>query len=275
MAISIKLFQSVQKSFNEAGFIAPESNRDRCTLSRKNQLHLCSLGLLLVSTSTFFLFEANSVYELGASYTGTNVANIILLFLIVFLYKMRSVLELIDRYELFVQKSKIWNNQQKKPTNANILKTRLFIFNETGLEYKPEVSATYIELSETIETISSILNFLITKFVYVPLLLLSLGNYYFSVQGDASFYLPFPVLYVFWVVFWFQRFTCGWCKFLPILLTFQGYHLIGRRHSDIWWHGLLRRQPLIRQCSIWIWWYPFWSDRAISSSAPWRILPMI
>lgn len=146
------------------------------------------------------------------------------------------------------------------------------------MEYKLEATATYIELSATIENISNFCSFVITKFLWVgvmvPLLLLSIVNYYVY-DGDESFYLPFPVLYVFRLVFLHFKMDFG-CYvshsvnviFQQFSSTFQGCPLIGSRHLDICWLGLLKQRPLVRHCFIWIWLYPFWLDHVISSSAP-------
>lgn len=66
MAVQIKFFLKVRKLFEAAGY----SSQNGFAFNRKNLFHLTSLGLLSISTFTFLLFQANSVYEYGASYTG-------------------------------------------------------------------------------------------------------------------------------------------------------------------------------------------------------------
>lgn len=107
MVDSIKLFHSVQKCFKLAGFIPQESNPcGYCTFNWRNLFHLFSLGLMLLTASTFFFFKARTVYEYGASYTGSNIIVATLLYYIVFMFKTKNILLLIERYERFIEKSK-------------------------------------------------------------------------------------------------------------------------------------------------------------------------
>lgn len=110
MVVPIKLFQWMQNCLNSAGFIARDANQHGyCTFNQKNLFHLFSLGLMLLSASTFFFVKANTVYEYGASYTGSNIGVIVLLYYSVFMCKTKDVLLLIGRYERFIEKrEKIW-----------------------------------------------------------------------------------------------------------------------------------------------------------------------
>lgn len=109
--VPIKLFQLMQKFFEAAGFIVP-SNQNGCTFNRKNLFHLISLGLMLISALTFFFFGANTFYEYGLSYTGSNVTAIIMLYLIVLMNNIKNIDCLIDEYGKFIQKSKCFDEEK-------------------------------------------------------------------------------------------------------------------------------------------------------------------
>lgn len=116
MAVPIKLFLKVRNFFEAAGFAVPSSkaHQNGCAFNRKNLFLLFSLGLMLISASTFFFFKANSAYEYGASYSGCNIATAQLLYFIAFMCKTKNILQLIDQYEKFFQKSK---NREGTTTN--------------------------------------------------------------------------------------------------------------------------------------------------------------
>lgn len=63
----------------------------------------------------------------------------------------------------------------------------------------------YTEMSLTIEKIARFCDFIIQKFLFIgmllPIFLLSMANYFIYNQGAESFHLPFPVMYVFEIIF--------------------------------------------------------------------------
>lgn len=120
MAVNrIKLFRLFRKSFKATGFQTHQLNR-KYKFNTNNWLHFLSLTIMFLSTSSFFLFRATTVYEYGASFPPTNVMLLSLLYFTVFFCHTDSIVQLIERYENFIENSKekyALNKFEKKITN--------------------------------------------------------------------------------------------------------------------------------------------------------------
>lgn len=105
MVGEIKLFRYVQKFYRMTG-IYPSKSCHHHSLSVKNTFSLISLIAFFLSTFGYFLFKANTVNEYGMCFYASFSMLEILLYFIVNLLKIQKILNLIERCEDFIAKSK-------------------------------------------------------------------------------------------------------------------------------------------------------------------------
>lgn len=101
----VKLFNTYQKFYETLGFDIFESCCTKCLISAKSVFHLIASMQLFISTTAFFLFEAQTADEHGISFyisitilvTTVNISTVA--------WKMDEILMLIRNYEEFIDKS--------------------------------------------------------------------------------------------------------------------------------------------------------------------------
>ena len=103
----------------------------------------------------------------------------------------------------------------------------------------PIAKAKYSEMSAKIERISQFYYFFLVKFsipcTLFPSLVITIINYYVYDLGDEAFFLPSPIVYVFWINWLFKKkFPVKFCWFYP-----AECHSIGKHRLDISLHCYL------------------------------------
>lgn len=107
---SIKLFQFIQKYFRAIGVRGTETNQiNRSFFNLKNLIFISSAAPMLISTSTFLLYEAETTYDFGLStyylicliFTG--------IYYIIYIWQIGNIFKFIENCETFVGQSKLNN----------------------------------------------------------------------------------------------------------------------------------------------------------------------
>lgn len=103
---TLKLFQAVQKYFEAMGFYAPSQPNQICPINRTNGFYIVAQVGMLISVSGFLIFKAKSAFEsFNSIYVILTVLNMTIQFTVI-LHKMRSILNLIEEYQEFIEKRK-------------------------------------------------------------------------------------------------------------------------------------------------------------------------
>lgn len=125
-----------------------------------------------------------------------------------------------------------------------------------GLEHSPVSSEIYTELNEQIEFVSKILPYLVKSVVAALALfplILTIVNYFVYDLGEDSYYLPCPIMYVYYQInireelSFIQTQMFFFCSFSSTFeSSIQGCHLSGKHRTDtqsLYSHYV---QPLMR-----------------------------
>lgn len=108
MANTLKLFQLTQIYYKTLG-ICPTKPNQKYAFNVTSFFILLIMLVDFVSTATFFFFKAETTQEYSDSfYISSSVFNFTVCF-VINVWKMSNILELIGKYEEFVQKSKLLN----------------------------------------------------------------------------------------------------------------------------------------------------------------------
>lgn len=103
MAGSIQLFQSIQKFYRTLGIYPdPQSN----LFNYRNLFAIFCYLLNGISALAYFLLEANTISEYGATFFTFISEVYILYFLFVQMWQMPNILKLIASFEKFIEESK-------------------------------------------------------------------------------------------------------------------------------------------------------------------------
>lgn len=103
MSSSVKLFQFLQGSYRRIGFHPSKS--DRIPFNWKNVFIFLPILQLFISTSAFFLFKADSVFEFGTGFYAAITSLFTLIVFLIELWKIPDILKLIGNLENFIEKS--------------------------------------------------------------------------------------------------------------------------------------------------------------------------
>lgn len=190
---TIKLFQSIQKFYHTIGF--KHSSKSHSSCNCRNLFALFAITQLFITSTAFFLLEANSLQEYSTSFYGSITELDCLVYFATNFFKLRNILKLIENYDKFIEKSK---KKQKKASSKNSNFTSLqFAF--VGW-HNLESRRMYIELNDKIERIFKLLHFLFVEMsiigVVLPAAVITIINFYVYNLGDESFFLPCPAMYV-------------------------------------------------------------------------------
>lgn len=106
MANTLKLFQLAQVYYKTLG-IYPTKPNQKYSFSATSFSILLIMAVDFISTATFFFLKAETTQEYSDSfYVSSSTFNFIICFAIN-VWKMSNILQLIGKYEEFVQKSKL------------------------------------------------------------------------------------------------------------------------------------------------------------------------
>ena len=104
MAHTVKLFRLTQSYFQTLG-ICPKKPNQKYSFNLTTCFILLSMIVIALSTSAFFLLEAETVED----YVHTSYISLtefgLLIFIIINIWKMRKTLQLITDYEKFIRRS--------------------------------------------------------------------------------------------------------------------------------------------------------------------------
>lgn len=104
-----KIFRAVQKYFKALGFYPPPQPNQTCEFNRKNVFYIFAVAGMLIPLMGFFLFKATSAYEYSVSFYMSIVMITMTTYCSVLIYKMGSIVKLIEKYEEFIKKRKPLN----------------------------------------------------------------------------------------------------------------------------------------------------------------------
>lgn len=101
----IELFKFIRKTYQDIGFLSPQSNRNGSFFNTKNWLHLFCVTISFLSTTAYLLFEAAAMTEYGvAFFVATSILLAIIKYSII-CWQMENVLSYIENCERFIEKS--------------------------------------------------------------------------------------------------------------------------------------------------------------------------
>lgn len=109
MAVEIKLFQFVRKSYEAIGLDLVQSNPTATAKNRNQRIFIvCSILQTFISSTAFLVFKAETVQEYAASF-HVSLSGLFLLIIFFSLgTKMSDISKQYEMYEEFIAKSE-WN----------------------------------------------------------------------------------------------------------------------------------------------------------------------
>lgn len=114
---TMKLFQKLLKFYQMMGIFPPHSFKNY-KQNLKTCLFVLSFMHFFTSSSTFFLFHANSIRERIESFIETITILVCVIFISICKCKMAETLKIIENFEQFIEKSKYWIHSQNKAERA-------------------------------------------------------------------------------------------------------------------------------------------------------------
>lgn len=104
--VALNLFCSVRKYFEALGFYAPPQPNQNCELNRKNLFYISSVTGLIFPVTGFLLFKATSAFEYSMCFYTCVTMLGMTVYCTVLIYKMGSIVKLIENYGEFIGKRK-------------------------------------------------------------------------------------------------------------------------------------------------------------------------
>ena len=105
MANTVKLFQSAQIYFIALG-ICPTKPNQKYAFNMTSFFVLFPMLLIFISTTTFFFLKAETIQEYSDTFYVSSTEFSFIVCFLVNIWKMTTILQLIEKYEEFVRKSK-------------------------------------------------------------------------------------------------------------------------------------------------------------------------
>lgn len=99
------MFQPIQKLYQTVGINLPLSNR-RYPLNARNLFYLLSFLPMFISSTSLFLFKANNIIDYTISFYVFLTELVSLIQFTIELYKVPMTIELIEKFEKQMEKSK-------------------------------------------------------------------------------------------------------------------------------------------------------------------------
>lgn len=189
----MKLFQCVEQLHQALG-IQPTPSSLNTSFNLKNVFALFCIVHLFATSTVFLLFEAETVANMSDSFYVSISALSCICNLLISIWRVQQIIRLIEKFEQFIEKS----GYIKKQITLEIqFGGQIFSISES---INPVSNTVYVKLNATIEFLTGILHFLVTRLsligICLPALLITLVNYFVSDLGEESFNLPFVVVYV-------------------------------------------------------------------------------
>lgn len=104
---SIKLFQFIQKYYRAIGIHKPESNQvDRQSFNSINWFFFLNVIPMLIATTAFFLYKAESMFEYGLSVYYVFSLTFGEIFYVLPIWQTENLSKFIENCERFIEKSK-------------------------------------------------------------------------------------------------------------------------------------------------------------------------
>lgn len=202
MLKTVKLMKSTLKYFETLGIYPLQQNKNY-TFNWISISVLSTMIAILISTGTFFLFKAETIDEYSKTFYAVVTELYFLICFISNIWKMKSILQAIEKNEEFIGKSEltvviihvmIRQNQGMRSVMKNKNCLQILGSNNTILW------SSFNELSGKIEWMSQRLHFFVTQLTLIglmsPSLLITIGNYFICDLDNESFYLSCPLTYV-------------------------------------------------------------------------------
>lgn len=193
---AMKLLQSVRKFYATIG-ICPSQSSGGVLIHFKRAFFLIATMPISVSVAGYFLFKASTTRELTQTFYLFSYHVGCILNYVISLLKLSEIFEIMDKLEEISEKSKL---------NVEHYKRYRWVFDWTffisySIEFqKPSSKAKYSKLSENFEHTSNIVHFVLAKMapvlIMMPILILTIFNYFACDSNGAVYVLPFPILCV-------------------------------------------------------------------------------
>lgn len=164
----------------------------------KNLFSLVAMTSLFSCSFGYFLFQANSMAELGSCFYCTfSMLEALLFFIIIFL-KIRTIVKFSQKLEEFIELSKCWTWFNFFTCMRYIL--GFIIIPKIGEAYNLSSKIVYRKLNRNIEQLSKWCAIVAMSSFFgvsmLPMTVMSLINYYVYDMADDSFYTFSPMMYV-------------------------------------------------------------------------------
>lgn len=101
----IKSFHFMRTLFQTTGIYSPQQNKNR-SMNKKVLLILLCFVQFLIASCAYFLFKAKSIGDLAYSYLISFTLMVCLVYMIINTLKIPKTLQLIDKFDEFIRKSK-------------------------------------------------------------------------------------------------------------------------------------------------------------------------
>lgn len=105
MANTLKLFQLTQIYFQNLG-IYPKKPNQKYSFNVISFFILLSMLVIIISTAAFFFLKAETIDEYSDTFYVSSSVTAYVIFFLINIWKMSTILQLIEMYEEFVRKSK-------------------------------------------------------------------------------------------------------------------------------------------------------------------------
>lgn len=246
----IKLFRAAQTYFDAMGlYVRPESSVS-CQFNRKNGFYISAVAGVVIPVMGFLFVKAKTSYEYSISFYILITTVCMTVHFMVYVDKLGSIPILIENYQDFIGKrkrccscllGKFWH------IHASWLRE---CFNWQGMAYNPTSAGMYTDVDAKIEWVTKWSHVILTEVglagALLPILLLSLVNYYVLGLEDQSFALPWPMLCV---SRWSQLRFASYTTVIPLLqiairlentariFTCVCYRMRCFSCYSFWWHN--------------------------------------
>lgn len=122
----MKSFQSLSQFYQISGIFPLQPNQN-CLLNSKNSYFLISMLTLLITTASFSFFKTASIADYGKSFYGVISVLIYSINFLITIYKSTDIFKLIDKFDKFMEKSKLFFSLFSN-RNYFIIKIYLLLF---------------------------------------------------------------------------------------------------------------------------------------------------
>lgn len=118
--VAVKLFRRVRKLFEAMGFYPPPPPNQKCEFNVENVFYIAKNTWMFIPLTGFLIYKAKSYYEYSLSFYMNVVVLTMAVFCAVMIYKMGSIVKLIESFEEFVK-----NRKHEQHRKLGVLTTKL------------------------------------------------------------------------------------------------------------------------------------------------------